>query len=541
MAFSATHILNSKLNVETVGKYAEEPFSGNSNMTKTFKKTKTGFTIMNSSGSSLFFTIGEDTYEVEPGEIFQENFAPFNTVMISSAGKFRAYGLGNNTNTVVVTPDPAHDTVTYIGRWFNKTIDGVQVPSAMYPGARIAATVNNTSKIIANFKYSNQGFTKVPTIAYRVDGGAWTIKPLADSVTLATGLSTTTHVVEIVYNSNYQYDPIWGSKLTLSFVGFALDTDGIYTSNTDTKKNILFVGDSISLGIKALANNDEPASSSAINSYSFLTGEKLGADVYVAAFGGAGVSKGGSGGAPTVKDYVGFDASGVPSDDLIDTVVMEVGTNDYQYASFKTAYLDLMSRVRELYPTQRVYLMDIATGNDTRKTELTDIAALDGNATFVNTDTWTIETTDGLHPSSIGADVMATKLAEALVADDWANGGGKTVVTPTNLWIAAGKPSGYNPLPTGWPTADTSRLAFDGYTGKTFKVDFKAKSAKLGTLNVYTEYKNDFNKHITLTATLTQYSYTFTDTYTGTGNFFNIMDESAIGDIVISEISIIQV
>lgn len=79
-------------NVSLLGGNASEPFNGSSDTTHTFTKPMNSFVISNDGTNDLAFTIGTDTYTVKGGEVFDERFASFTQVTISSTVPFRAYG-----------------------------------------------------------------------------------------------------------------------------------------------------------------------------------------------------------------------------------------------------------------------------------------------------------------------------------------------------------------------------------------------------------------------------------------------------------------
>lgn len=81
------------LPVQEQGGNASEPFSGSATVTHTFTKPMRYFVITNDDATSaLTFTIGTSTFTVKAGEVFEERFAPFTQVTITTTVAFRAYG-----------------------------------------------------------------------------------------------------------------------------------------------------------------------------------------------------------------------------------------------------------------------------------------------------------------------------------------------------------------------------------------------------------------------------------------------------------------
>ena len=416
--------------------------------------------------------------------------------------------------------------------------------SSVYAGASFETVVSGTTSVSANFLFSPQGFGLTPKIAVSVNGGNYTRKNMADSVVLASGLNpNNSYTIKVVYDGPDPWDNVWEHSRTITLKDLTLDSGGSYIPTSNTKKNILFVGDSITAGVYSLSSNPEELGSSAIESYPTEIAKRLNINDYRAGFGGAGVTKPGIIGLK-VQDYVQLDMKEIRSNDNIHTVVMVVGTNDNPFdtdpAVFKTAYQSLISKVRELYPTQRIYLVDIPTGNGSWSVPLKELVAENPKCTFIPTVGWQsqISTTDGLHPDANGAKKLGQLISDAMVLDRWDIGGGQTPVpVETNLWEA---PTSFSPLPLGWGFQTGAQMDMPGsYAGKSFRLTFKAKSASGQKLKFYTEFKANFDNEVVLTDTFTEYSRDFTVTYSSEGNFLVFINQTGMEDgTIVSDIHI---
>lgn len=69
----------------------KDSWIGNGNEEKEFIEQRTMFGIVNRSNDILVFTIGNVEMDVEAGGAFQHLFEPFNSVLITATGPFRAY------------------------------------------------------------------------------------------------------------------------------------------------------------------------------------------------------------------------------------------------------------------------------------------------------------------------------------------------------------------------------------------------------------------------------------------------------------------
>ena len=71
-------------------KRAQEFFSGTGNFKKNFSGERESLVIINKN-ADLTFTAGYTTFTLEPGEVFDEEVTPFNSIEITTTGSFRGY------------------------------------------------------------------------------------------------------------------------------------------------------------------------------------------------------------------------------------------------------------------------------------------------------------------------------------------------------------------------------------------------------------------------------------------------------------------
>lgn len=422
-------------------------------------------------------------------------------------------------------PDPVQPAYSFgkIGKWFDETVNGETVSSSHYPGATIQATVTGTTKVIANFRYSGMGWIEPPIIAVRINGGTWNRYTMADTVQVASGLTkTNTYRIEIVFDGWSQTENLWGSQRKYTFRSLTLDAGGTSTY-VNSKKNVLFVGDSITAGTRTVANNDAASGSSAVLSYSQILGDRMNANIYRSAFPGTKVID------TFTRDNVKLVSNNKPVPNYnIHTIIIEMGTNDNLKPStdFISNYQLIIDSLRTVYPTQRIYIVGLFENQPSirRNTELATIARNNANNKVTHIDTTDLSGvvyTDGLHPSSAGSQTISNFLYPKLTADGWENGGGLTVpptapVLPGNLWSLSGNPTSYNPLPMTY----NSMPVPDSYYGYTFRVSFKGRSNNNSKVVIYTENQKDLGRTVVpLTETFVEHSYTFTVTHREGGNF----------------------
>lgn len=450
-----------------------------------------------------------------------------------------------------IEANPVETVYTFglVGKWFEESSDNEPVFSTHYPGSSIMATVTGTTKVIGQFLNTGTGDTEKKTIAVRLNGGQWNRFPLSNSVQVASNLNPSTrYTIEIVYDGWNQTEQLWENQRKFSIRSLTLD-DGASLQYTNRKKNVLFIGDSITAGTKTIDSTDSATGSSSVLTFARMLGEKMNANVYHNAFAGKKVID------PFMRENVKLVSANKPVPNYnIHSVVMMMGTNDYQQPSdtFISNYQLLIDSIRDVYPTQRIYIIGLVENllSNRRISELKTISQNNQNNNVVFIDTTNLSGvtyTDGLHPNGAGSRVIADYLYPLLVANGWDSSGGGTNPNPepepepepvptTNIWTDNGKPASYNPLPIGFHSVPLP----GSWAGRTMKLSFKAKSATGKMLAMYNDFRGDFSREIVLTSTLTGYEFTFTLTWKDEGNNFIMKrnDNDVDTDIVMQDISL---
>jgi hypothetical protein len=70
---------------------AQEFFNGTGNLTKQFRDSREELVIINDGSADLTFTAGAITFTLKPGEVFDEELNPFESISITATGSFRGY------------------------------------------------------------------------------------------------------------------------------------------------------------------------------------------------------------------------------------------------------------------------------------------------------------------------------------------------------------------------------------------------------------------------------------------------------------------
>lgn len=255
--------------------------------------------------------------------------------------------------------------------------------------------------------------------SYGMDGAGYGVVNLA-SRPLAAGV----HTVEIDVKDVDGGGDRWSPPLRSAFIlyGFLLDR-GARTVPLPAVQGprMLFVGDSITEGIRAAGPQVGPAGADATDDYAWLTGRAFGADFSQVGFGGQGIFHRGDGDVPPAPVTLRYNYRGSPASGgfVPQVVVVSQGTNDERVRSarFEPAYLRYLRQIRAAWPAAWIFALRPFSG-----THAADIAAAvkaeaDPRTEYVDTAGWLRpeEFTDGLHPSLAGH-MNAARRLEAVIA-----------------------------------------------------------------------------------------------------------------------------
>lgn len=226
---------------------------------------------------------------------------------------------------------PATDPgFTYIGRWPQLTVNSQIIKAAINGGPRIRFAFTGTSLVlnfINNVAYAN------PEIEYTIDGGAWTRTIAVADINAATSLSAGSHTCEIIAAGIRYTGAKWAdARDGICFYGVTLDGGAIISPwPTGFTPKILVVGDSIGEGESLYAGqNAYPPVNDARNSWPYLIGQSLHADVWVHAFGGMSSWGVFDGYLPQIQNAYPYKMSNiVHTDPAFDVIIMEGIQNEY--------------------------------------------------------------------------------------------------------------------------------------------------------------------------------------------------------------------
>ncbi len=300
----------------------------------------------------------------------------------------------------------------YMGRWFDKEIEGVPHKVTLTDGAHLYFMVENAASFDVVFTVITT--TQEPYFAYSIDGG----EPIRQHITQPTVTlpDTGRHTVRVIADGMTEGEGKWDQEKGFALKSVTPAEGGSIVGIKPTEPVIFFYGDSITEGIRALNMNATSDGNSATNAYSWQCAEALGATPYLVGYGATGILSVGS--FNTMENAIDYLSEGRPTDDTVipDIIVVNHGTNDASRdrKSFEDALIKTLNRLREKYPdTPIVYLIPF---NQSHARVITDVAESMENTHVVATKGWQITYTDGLHPDAAGAKLAGEKLAAELKA-----------------------------------------------------------------------------------------------------------------------------
>lgn len=310
------------------------------------------------------------------------------------------------------------EEIGFMGRWFNKMVNGVKCKATISQGAEMFFKVEGTSNIALRLHSTAQ---QAPAIAVSVDGSAPVrmITTLTGDYVIAENLSSEEHYIRVIVDGFYEYQANkWTTGDGFAVEKVVIDNGGKVVGLEPANPVILYYGDSITEGINVLGTGSNPNVNSAIYEFPFVTSHLLGTVSYTNGFGASGVTKGGSGNVPKCLSVI----DNVLADTPIDApenpyaIVINHGHNDGSASAntFITEYKAVLTRLREKYPDTPIFAVvpyfQIHSANI--KTAVSEMN--DSKVFYISTKGWEYTTSDGVHPDKNGAKKLGTRLAEEM-------------------------------------------------------------------------------------------------------------------------------
>ena len=304
----------------------------------------------------------------------------------------------------------------FMGRWFEKELDGVSHMVTVTSGSHCYFLTDGATSIELNFTLlTSESSTH---FAYSIDGA----EPVRKSITenTVTLPDANPHTVRIIADGMAEgHGEKWTDELGIALKSVTVSDGGKIYGIKPTEKIIFYYGDSITEGIYALGASSKY--NSATNSYTWHSAEKLGVTPYFIGYGGTGFTQGIEEGKSfaTMIEAIDYNSKNRPVDDGIvpDVIVIAHGTNESStpLPDYKAAGKAAIDRLREKYPDTPIIVLSIHSSIN-QKYAFGRVLVKDyDNVYLVETQAWNISHTDSCHPDALGAEKLGNNFADALI------------------------------------------------------------------------------------------------------------------------------
>ncbi len=307
------------------------------------------------------------------------------------------------------------DRPCFLGRWFEKDIDGTPHEVTVTDGAQVYFLVENAP--FFRVEFTDITHIRVPYFACSIDGA----EPIRQHITEATVPlpDSGAHVVCLIADGMTEGEGKWYEEIGFALKRIIPAEGGRLWGVKPQAPLIFFYGDSITEGIRAISMDADSDGNSATHAYPWYCAEVLGATPYYVGYGATGLIR--------VGWFNTFDRSidhltwqytveGSPAANQIpDLIVVNHGTNDMDYPmlDFLNALRATLSHLYRRYPgVPLVYVIPL---QQTHAAVIRRVMAEYPNGYVVESEGWPVTFTDGIHPNAAGAKVMGERVAAALI------------------------------------------------------------------------------------------------------------------------------
>lgn len=344
----------------------------------------------------------------KPEQSVFNTFGPAGTIITIDPDGFNS---GKIVLPVKVLPklalaEKSYKNVGYIGRWVQRD-DGLYTTNL---GAYLWAQVSGATSVTVDFS-STSTAPNPPQIAIRIDDGDFTRCSIDEMPYKISVDKSSPHVLTIITAGNSDEDQVWNG-VGIVFKSLTVD-DGNVIPLEPAGRRIAFIGDSITAGCWVAGKTPSVDYRPEIN-YAALTARQLGATDIRVAYSSVGVIKQGAGGVPSGATFVqNVDAkTPAPISYGVDLVVINLGTNDGGTTDeFLAAMQETINAIKLQYAGAYVVIMVPFRQNYAE--EIRNLGATN-DIPVIETSTWNLTYTDGVHPDTAGSVKAANLLAEKL-------------------------------------------------------------------------------------------------------------------------------
>ncbi len=316
--------------------------------------------------------------------------------------------------------DNRSNSLRFLGRWTHCE-DGRSITTA--PGAYFEFCFKGNSAVM-NFdiNYSHHPY---PHLYIIVDNGAKLEVPIDAMLRIETETNDE-HYVQVIFKSSVEQQHRWYYPLEAKVELMNIEVDEEGTLAKDDRKIIEFIGDSITEGVlidnchRPIAGNDTYTGSYQDDStatYAYLTAKAMNYRPLIMGYGAVGLTKGGSGSVPKVREAYPFNFDNSPCElSKAGITVINHGANDRgNRDTYIDEYYAFLELVRKRNPNTKIVVLGPFCGFAAK--ELKEMVERfneleKDNVIYINTEGWI--PLEPLHPDREGHKVISRHLISAL-------------------------------------------------------------------------------------------------------------------------------
>lgn len=295
------------------------------------------------------------------------------------------------------------------GRWAVKQIADRDVMYSTNLGAEIDFQVTDASFVRLTFL--PLAYELPSWVAIQIDGLPFQRQAVTNDPLWLT-LDGRPHVVRVVLSGNTDEDRVWDGNQ--GFAVKALTTDGELQPVQLGRHSVMWIGDSLTAGCWVMGK--QPAEDyRAEANYAAVASDLLNARNVRIAYSAVGLSKPGTGGVPVLPEVLtAVDSKTTWQPVPTDLVVINVGTNDRHTddTTFTVVLRRFLNQVQALYPNSRLAVM--IPFNQNFAAIIRAVVAEFMQLQLIETATWQLSTTDGVHLDLAGSRMAGELTAQAL-------------------------------------------------------------------------------------------------------------------------------
>ncbi len=314
----------------------------------------------------------------------------------------------------------------FSGRWFPVNQGGVEYLTTTHGGSSLRFNVSGAQDVYLGLSVDKQTAAAPRISVYISRDAGELVRDRFIDLEPGEGVKTYNVLGSLDKGHKYgievrvvgvsQFDNRWENGGVIKVAGITATKGSAVTPWIDSRRKILFIGDSIVEGLAAkTSGKTQPENSAGDEAFGTIASNILNMSPINNGYGGVGLIMDGSGGWPAVPKSSEYYMRGVRVEgESPAAVVVMLGSNDFaSEKDYRHAYKAYLKQLISNYPNSVIVAM---IPFSQRYAAPTSDAAKSLGVPVISTDGWGISTTDGLHPdtSVTGHRLAGEKTAKAL-------------------------------------------------------------------------------------------------------------------------------